>query len=122
MSSLDKLKKELDRKGASSAQKNSTVVRMIAELIDDGRIDGLEDPREAAERLWWLVGKATDCSISDRQLKEGVNVYSTILERTKEIVDSDMTEAIWIKTIEAASYGTWRAIMGPKFEDKARRI
>ena len=32
------------------------------------------------------------------------------------------TEAIWIKTIDAASYGMWRAIMGPKFEDKARRI
>ena len=114
MSSLDALKKELDRKGASNAQKNSTTVRMIAELIDDGRIDGLEDPREAAERLWWLVGRATDCSINDKQSREGVNVYSTILERTKAVVDSDMTEAIWIKTIEAASYAAWRSIMGPK--------
>ena len=114
MSSLDALKKELDRKGASSAQKNSTVVRMIAELIDDGRIDGLEDPREAAERLWWLVENATDYSISDRQSREGVNGYSTIRERTKAIVDSDMTEVIWIKTIEAASYAAWRSIMGPK--------
>ena len=114
MSSLDALRKELDRKGASSTQKNSSTVRMIAELIDDGRIDGLEDPREAAKRLWWLVERATDCSIKDERSREGVNVYSTVLERTKDVVGTDMTEAIWIKTIEAASYAAWRSIMGQK--------
>lgn len=65
---------------------------------------------------------AASSALSDNTLQQSVYMYDEILQRTKSIVGDDMTEDIWLKTIEAASYGMWRAIMGPKFEDKARRI
>ncbi len=78
-----------------------------------------------AERAVELVTEVTKQldesseSIKDKATIDGVNAYSLILTRTKGIVGEDMTEAIWIKTIEAASYGMWRSIMGPKDQPKA---
>ena len=60
--------------------------------------------------------------IRDANLVQAVNMYDEVLQRTRDAVGEDMTEAIWLKTVEAASYGMWRAIMGPKFEEKPRRI
>lgn len=66
--------------------------------------------------------KIRSYGIRDAQTIEALNLYSEVLERTKEIVGDGLTEEIWLKAIEAGSYGMWRTIMGPKFEDKARRI
>lgn len=64
---------------------------------------------------------AASSALSDNTLQQSVYMYDEILQRTKSIVGDDMTEDIWLKTIEAASYGMWRAIMGPKFEEKSPR-
>lgn len=59
---------------------------------------------------------AASSALSDNTLQQSVYMYDEILQRTKSIVGDDMTEDIWLKTIEAASYGMWRAVMGPKFK------
>ncbi len=64
---------------------------------------------------------AKKLTLTDPTLLQSVGMYSEVLSRTKSIVGEEMTEQIWLKTIEAASYGMWRAIMGPKFEEKAPR-
>ena len=62
-----------------------------------------------------------ETALSDNTLRQSVYMYDEVLHRTKDVVGEDMTEAIWLKTIEAASYGMWRAIMGPKFDEGKRR-
>lgn len=59
---------------------------------------------------------AASSALSDNTLQQSVYMYDEILQRTKSVVGDDMTEDIWLKTIEAASYGMWRAVMGPKFK------
>ena len=57
---------------------------------------------------------AASSALSDNTLQQSVYMYDEILQRTKSVVGDDMTEDIWLKTIEAASYAAWRSIMGPK--------
>lgn len=118
MSSLNELQSVLRKNGASQQQISSNIVRTISELIDEGKIDGLEDARSASKKLWWLVERAHEASIDSREARDGVNVYSEMLYQTREIVGDDMSEAIWIKAIESASYAAWRTIMGPKFKEE----
>lgn len=80
--------------------------------------DALRELRSAAMNARTV---AASSALSDNTLKQSVYMYDEILQRTKSVVGDDMTEDIWLKTIEAASYGMWRAIMGPKFEEKAPR-
>ena len=61
-----------------------------------------------------LSEQAEKVTITDKKSLEAVNVYTLVLQRTKEIIGPDMTEAVWEKGIEAASYCAWRSIMGPK--------
>lgn len=70
-----------------------------------------EDYADAAARL----------TLTDETLVQSVYMYREILNTTEDVVGDQMTERIWIKAIEAASYGMWRAIMGPKFEEKEER-
>lgn len=83
------------------------------------------EAEQTLESLKTAKAKAKDqiqaYGIHDANLVQAVNMYDEVLQRTRDAVQDDMTEAIWLKTIEAASYGMWRAIMGPKFEEKAPR-
>ena len=62
--------------------------------------------------------KIRSYGIKDIPTIEALNLYSEVLERTKVSVGDGLTEEIWLKAIEAGSYGMWRTIMGPKFDDK----
>lgn len=75
--------------------------------------DALRELRSAAMNARTV---AASSALSDNTLKQSVYMYDEILQRTKSVVGDDMTEDIWLKTIEAASYGMWRAVMGPKFK------
>lgn len=41
--------------------------------------------------------------IRDEKLAQAVSVYEDILLATKDVVGDDMTEGIWLKTIERAN-------------------
>jgi hypothetical protein len=58
--------------------------------------------------------------ISDRTIIDGLLAYRQMLDDTIEVFGScSMTEEVICKAIEAASYGMWRSVMGPK--DNGRR-
>lgn len=58
--------------------------------------------------------------ISDRTIIDGLLAYRQILDDTMDVFGVDsMTEEVICKAIEAASYGMWRSVMGPK--DNGRR-
>ena len=58
---------------------------------------------------------AIDSVISNESVKDGVIAYKRMLESTRDVFGADaMTEEVVCKAIEAASYGMWRSVMGPK--------
>lgn len=141
----DAIDRLLMKHGLTESGKTSQAYRAIRESFTSGDVydhalgqEESESKRVAAElhkqrteaektlhELKNAESKAKDkirsYGIRDVSTIEAINLYSEILERTKEIVGDGMTEEIWLKVIEAGSYGMWRTIMGPKFEDKARR-
>lgn len=65
-----------------------------------------------------LETDAAKVTVTNKKTIEAINAYEMVLARTKEAVGADgMTEAVWVKAIEAGSYCAWRSIMGPKFPD-----
>lgn len=93
----------------SASMLNSAVTNANEAIVKLNR--GINAARSVSDQM----------ALSDNTLRQSVFMYDEILHRTKDVVGKDITEAIWLKTIEAASYGMWRAIMGPKFEEKAPR-
>lgn len=62
-------------------------------------------------------------ALTDKKTAEAVNAYTMVLMRTKQVVGPEgMTESIWEKAIEAASYCAWRSIMGPKALKQERAV
>lgn len=61
--------------------------------------------------------------IHDTAVIDGLISYKKVLESTKEVLGDEAmeNEAIACKAIEAASYGMWRSVMGPKFDDRKGR-
>lgn len=71
------------------------------------------------EAIGDLERSVEEVTIKDKKTREAVNAYTLVLMRTKDAVGKDgMTERIWEKAIEAASYCAWRSIMGPKVPDQ----
>ena len=70
--------------------------------------------------------QASNELISDRKIAESVLVYRKVLEATADVFgveNMQKSESAMCKAIEAASYGLWRSIMGPKdmpFQQKSR--
>lgn len=53
--------------------------------------------------------------IHSEQVKDGVLAFRKVLEAVRETFGEDrMSDAVMCAAIEAASYGMWRAVMGPK--------
>jgi len=144
-SNTDVIQQEYQRRGATVQQLTSKTYDITEEMFQDGsmaRLVGeyedekaakaammLRKEREASERTLSQIKEATvevkkkadKLTVTDKTLIESLNMYSEILQRTKDTVGDDMTEQTWIKAIDAASYGMWRAIMGPKFDEGRRR-
>ena len=60
--------------------------------------------------------------IRDPTVIDGIVAYRKTLESTRDVFgDENMSEAVICKAIEAASYGMWRSIMGPKFDERKSR-
>ena len=57
-----------------------------------------------------LLGeKASKVTVTDKKTLEAINAYTTVLARTKEVVGAEgMTDGVWQRAIEAASYCAWR--------------
>lgn len=71
------------------------------------------------ERTKELNAAVDEVSVKDPLVRDAINAYTLVLMRTKQVFgDDNMTEGVMEKAIEAASYGMWRSIMGPKEADK----
>lgn len=74
---------------------------------------------EASDRL---QDSAENVIVSDKKTLEAINAYTMVLVRTKEVVgNEDMTDNVWEKAIEAASYCAWRTGTAQKQYDQQRR-
>lgn len=117
----------LEREIGNASRKMVTVTSAANEATAKGA--SLRRDIEVAHRVMAQIRDATDdcketaakVTLTDETLIQSVNMYREVLSSTKDAVGDQMTEQIWIKAIEAASYGMWRAIMGPKFEEKEER-
>ena len=70
------------------------------------------------ERMKELGVAADEISVKDPLVRDAINAYTLVLMRTKQVFgDDNMTESVMEKAIEAASYGMWSSIMGPKEAD-----
>ena len=118
---------------------SATAQRKLQEL--EGRAKRLGDKFEAQERLYQSIESryseieqmlneaelvVAEKVISDRNIIDCVNAFKMMLEVTQDIFGpSKMTEPVICKAIEAASYGYWRNVMGPKFkqqDDEKKRV
>lgn len=55
--------------------------------------------------------------IHDNGIIDGLIAYQRMLEATRDAFGEEaMTEAVVCKAVEAASYGMWRSVMGPKHD------
>ena len=63
-----------------------------------------------------LLSKNPDLSKMDDTMK-AIATYKGMLESTKEVYGEWFNEEVAIKSIEAASFGTWRVIMGNKWKE-----
>jgi hypothetical protein len=141
----DSIRHEYQRHGASTQQmaskayeitedmfRDGSMTRLVGEYEDEKAADAatrLRKQREASERVLSQILNATadikrmaeKVIVTDKNMVESINAYTEVLQRTSAIVGDAMTENIWLKTIETASYGMWRAIMGPKSDESKRR-
>ena len=63
--------------------------------------------------------EAVTSFIDDRAVRDSVLAYGYMLKVTKELFgEENLTEAVMVKAIEAASYAAYGAIMGPKEIDR----
>lgn len=95
-------------------------IETIEEKADTAKhfISGLEDRTNRVfkqiKQMQTTLDAQTDV-INDKPTRNGLAAYRTMLEATRDVFgESQMTEAVICKAIEAASYGMWRSVMGPK--------
>lgn len=100
------------RQMLSSASRYSTDLRVI---IGEAR----NVSEDVESRTKELGAAADEISVKDPLVRDAINAYTLVLMRTKQVFgDDNMTEGVMEKAIEAASYGMWRSIMGPKEAEK----
>lgn len=87
------------------------------------KIDSIEERySHVSEMLEEAELYAAENTISNPGVLDGVNAYKRMLEAVRDVFGhSNMSEAVICASIEAASYGCWRSIMGPKTEGEAKR-
>ena len=131
------LEEALLAKGATGAMLDSKTFRMAKEAIAERAVDGIADAAEIAERAdqsatsiqrtLTPVNEATDrlrenaasVVVTDPKTLEAINAYTMVLTRTKEVVgEGCMTDSVWEKAIEAASYCAWRTNAGQKYDQR----
>lgn len=117
----------LEREIEGVTKKMLTVSSAANRASDEG--ERLRKNINEAHRVMAQLKNATEgfadaaarLALTDETLVQSVYMYREVLNTTEDVIGDQMTEQIWIKAIEAASYGMWRAIMGPKFEEKEER-
>ncbi len=94
--------------------KQSAISRDISGL--ERRANAVDKRVAEYEKKLELADKAiSEHVIEDVAVKDGLLAYKSILESTKSVFGEEkMTEAVICRAIEAASYGMWRSVMGPK--------
>lgn len=146
MTYVDGLRTVLIERGATEQMLNSKTATMVFDAIVDNevlasetaraemdRIDGrlkqLEKTQENLAKMSRDFQKklkaadelASQEIISDPSVIDGLLAYRKMLEITCDVFgEESMTEEVICKTIEAASYGMWRSVMGPK--DASRSV
>ena len=117
----------------STSQTARTLINSLAAKVQnaESRLYRIEDFLEADARKAAEIRQSVkefdkgiaQQIIEDRNLKDGLVVYGRMLATTREVFGEDnMTEQVICKAIEAASYGMWRSVMGPKDGSAGRRI
>lgn len=130
----------LRARGATEQQLNGKIVGMIEEAwVDDEAVKSatvkarlnemsgeVATAQKAVNRLEGRISeyerklRLADQSISehiitDSDTIDGLIAYERVLRSVKDVFGEEkMTEEVICKAIEAASYGMWRSIMGPK--------
>lgn len=104
----------LERKAANVGAKVGALSQEIA---------GVEKRcSRATELLEQFETIANDKRISDRAIMDSVNAFKLMLESVRDTFGEDsMSGSVICAAINAASYGYWRSIMGPKTEGEAKR-
>lgn len=75
----------------------------------------------AIELLEQTERSTREKTISNGAIIDGVNAFGRMLESVRDIFgEESMTESVICAAINAASYGYWRSIMGPKSAKEAR--
>lgn len=74
---------------------------------------------EANDRL---QDSAVSVIVTDKKTLEAINAYTMVLVRTKEVVGEEMTDDVWVKAIEAASFCAWRTGSNSKQYDQRRPL
>lgn len=74
---------------------------------------------EANDRL---QDSAASVIVTDKKTLEAINAYTMVLVRTKEVVGEEMTDDVWVKAIEAASFCAWRTGSNSKQYDQRRPL
>jgi len=109
---------EIARKADEAA---TNIQRVLAQLnkASEAAWSMLRAVNEASDRL---QDSAENVIVSDKKTLEAINAYTMVLVRTKEVVgNEDMTDNVWEKAIEAASYCAWRTGTAQKQYDQQRR-
>lgn len=77
---------------------------------------------KVAELLKEAEAGAESMVIQDVAVKDGVVAFRRVLESVSEVFGYEkLSDAVICSAIEAASYGMWRAVMGPKDGTPKRR-
>lgn len=96
----------------------------------DAKADGLCRGISRVEERYGKVAKLLEeaeagvggMTIADESVKDGVVAFRCVLESVLDVFGyGNMSEAVMCSAIEAASYGMWRAVMGPKDGTPKRR-
>ena len=130
----------LAEQGATPQQVNSKVVDMIVLGILNGEVGASETVREEVDALTKRVeradAKADGLCRGISRVEERYGKVAELLEEAEagaggmtiadeSVIDvfgyEHMSEAVMCSAIEAASYGMWRAVMGPKDYASKRR-
>ena len=86
------------------------------------KLENIESRYKHTTELLELTERSMkDKTISNAAIINGVNAFGRMLESVRDIFgEESMTESVICAAINAASYGYWRSIMGPKSSNEAR--
>ena len=85
---------------------------------DDLSIELCEGDLECYRRSFEKRNDGSGADAASDRTTNSLSVYESVLRTTRNVFGAEaMTEAVICKAIEAASYGMWRSIMGPKWRE-----